>query len=58
VHLTGAARWLAQAAVNSQAAMCGVLLQHGADRGVVNKEGRTPLDLAKTDAVRKALQAS
>jgi ankyrin repeat protein len=52
-------RWrsVLQAAVNGQAGMCKVLLEHQADRKAVNKEGKTPVDLAKTEAIRKLLSA-
>lgn len=34
-----------------------LLLQHGADKLLVNADGRTPLELAKTDAIAALLRS-
>jgi ankyrin repeat protein len=45
-----------QACVNGHVAVVQQLLKAGADAAAANKEGRTPLDMAKNDQVKEALQ--
>ena len=45
------------AAINGHAATCKVLLEYGADRSVLNKEGKKPIDIAKNPETRAILGA-
>lgn len=48
---------LHSAAVHKRAGVVNLLLQAGADRGKKNKAGKTPLQLANTPEIKKALSA-
>jgi uncharacterized protein len=45
------------AAELDHAAIVNILLERGADRSITDKQRKTALDLATSDAVRQALQA-
>jgi hypothetical protein len=47
---------LHEAAQKGRTQLCALLLAHGADPGLKNQEGQTPLDLASADDVKCLLQ--
>ena len=57
-HEEGGGSALHAAAANGDGELVALLLERGADRDVVNGEGRRPVDLAATDEIRRLLSRS
>lgn len=55
-HLSRACCSAQLAAVNGHSKVVDLLLRHGADKSIPNKEGKTPAEVAKTPEIKSAIE--